>query len=262
MKTVVTFLLRSLEADEREMLLGDIAELKLHEGQAIMELLGFLSRRWMMPLRDWRVSVAAVGFLWFACMPLLRLFSPALTMPFRFWYTYQRYGAIYETGLSVNQDLCIWTGQIALLGLFSWASGYTLALFVRRNFRTVALVVIVALMAWWIWLWMSLGRFPFLLLTYGPVLLAPAILGAYRYRRHGPLRTLPIALLVLTTFGLIAIQSWMAGWFEQAMLVSGGDISWLHTTTWYERLRPWLLVSLPGTFLLIECWVRCRKETT
>ena len=227
-----------------------------------MELLGFLSRRWMMSLRDWRVWIAAVGFLWLAWIPLLRLFLPALAMPVRFWSTYQRYGAIYETGLSVNQDLCIWTGQTALLVLFSWASGYTLALFVRRNFRTAAGVFIVALVAWWIWLWMSLGRFPFLLLAYGSVLLAPAILGVYRYQRHGPLRTLPIAMVVLATFGLIALQSWMAGWFEQAILFSGGDISWLHTTTLYGRLRPWLVVGIPGTFLLVECWVRHRKETT
>lgn len=258
-RMICHLLIHFLAEGERELLLGDIEELRLRDGQAMRELLGFLLRRWLVPFCDWRVWAGAIGFIWLAWMPMLRDFFFVFYGPSRLYTTYKKYDALYESGLSFQQDLYIWCSQLALLLLFCWSSGYALALISRRNLVVATGLVVAAVFGSWTWLSFSFGRIAIIAGIQTAVLLTPAWAGALRYLRRGPMRPASIVVLVCATFSLIGLQAWMSGWFQEAMLVSDGDISWLHTTAWYQRIQPWLVVSCPVIFLVVERWIGVRK---
>lgn len=253
-------LLRLLSEQEAEILEGDIAELGLSRRQAFFEIAGVLIRRWMQLLRDWKAWLIAAAFLVLICRPLFHQFLPLLDAPVRFWATYLRHGALYETGLSFQQDVCIWIGQLLLLIAFSWTGGYILAGVGRKHFHGTVLLIGVAFVAVWLWLALRFGRIPILLTCYSVPLLLPVLMGARWRLRHGNARMLTATGLAIFTFSLIALQAWMDGWFQEAMLASGGDISWLHVTSWYQRLQPWLIVSLPAFWIAVEACVKARRS--
>ncbi len=120
---------RMLPPDDRDAVLGDLAELGASGFQSLRELLGLIARK------QWRPGLALAGL---ACQAygLLLIFVRGPAIYFNIWW---RYGVRYEDGLSPARDFVFLACYcLALISCF-WTSGVALACFSRPKIRVPSL---------------------------------------------------------------------------------------------------------------------------
>lgn len=213
--SLVMAVARLLEREEREAVLGDLAESGASAGQALVDILGLIIRRQATPWKNWRPWLAAFGLVLPGSFLLL---GASVSVS----WTFQRLGGLQiltVTPLSPPGGFLLWLGQVLLLIALSWTGGFVAASVSRSTLRVSA--VLCALPCFFCLARFQIESLPrFCLLLF----LLPAILGA----SHG-LRTLrvkmdsAIAIAVATTV-LMAILS------ESGRSVAMWALLW---PTWY-----------------------------
>ena len=253
---------RTLDADERQAVRGDLAESGECIGRALRDVLGLIVRRQIGLWTGWQPWLAHSGIACLAGLPLSRIASRLNVDLGQQLMAYYTYGVHFGTLLTPQQDmawlLCL---AIALL-LWSWTCGFVLgSLSGRAVWLTWSVFYLMVLDS-------ALVRFilsgnlilrdpqPLRLLMAATLPLNPAtflfslsaLWGAFMgvRRRVLPLRAAYVLASAITIFTILV--TWMSGWYETAHEVwSSGP--W-HGVSWSMRLLPFVVVSWPITYLL------------
>ncbi|MBZ5576114.1 MAG: hypothetical protein LAP40_06095 [Acidobacteriia bacterium] len=130
-------LCRTLDRDERDAVLGDLAETGAAASRALPEVCGLVVRRHASYWRDWRPWLALVGFVlpvgWMLTGASQRLGSG---FEYQLWLARNSAfidQAILHTGASFGPGLLfLASGSMVLLG-WAWVSGYVLGALSRRT---------------------------------------------------------------------------------------------------------------------------------
>jgi len=120
---------RLLERDEREFVLGDLAEDRECVWHGLLEVLGLFFRRQALLWRDVRPWMAGFLLVWPASHLLIHV-SISVTS------TYERlvYHRIFlENPHTGNEGFLLWVCHILLLVAWSWATGYVVGSISRRT---------------------------------------------------------------------------------------------------------------------------------
>lgn len=117
---------RLLEREEREFVLGDLAEEKEGAWSGLCEVLGLFLRQQLLGWRDARPWIAGFLVAWPASA-LLTHVSISVTS------TYERLINHRFFPHTAHEGLLLWVCQILLLVTWSWASGYVVGSMSRRT---------------------------------------------------------------------------------------------------------------------------------
>jgi len=259
---LVDVLSRTLDADERQAVRGDLAESGESVVRAIWDVLDLIVRRQVGLWAGWQPWLALLGIACLAGVPLSRItfrLNVDLGQQLMAYYTY---GVHFGTLLTPQQDmawlLCL---AVALL-VWSWTCGFVLgSLSGRAVWLTWSVFYLMVLDS-------ALVRFilsgnmilrdpqPLRLLMTATLPLSPAtflfsvsaVWGAFLgvRRRVLPLRAVYLLASAITIFTILT--TWMSGWYETAHEEWSGG-AW-HGVAWPVRLLPFVLASWPVAYLL------------
>ncbi len=270
---IVEYVCRSLDAPEREAVLGDLTESGCSAPQALGNVLGLMIRRQCELWQNWQPWIALLAVAVVVAVPLSRMtsnFGGAVGLQIR---TYRHYGVRYETGLSFGQDLAYLTCLLSACFLWSWVSGFVLgSLSGRTIWLTGAAFYLVALNAfrgilllsgnvrffpWWPLSWIVLS----LLLPLNIPAILFSIAAIWGMRQGFMQRTVDLrrALALATvTAALTALLIWMSGWYQAVgQIYSAGG--W-HGPSWFARSLPFLLLAWPVCYLLATATRHTRTD--
>ena len=131
-------LLPDAGTDERDAVLGDLAESGVTGGKALRDLIGLVVRRQAGLWKDWRPWLALVGIVclvdWRLSLFSLRLGNNLAMQCLTCW----RFGTRFEDGLTVSQDIVAYACQCLALIFWSWTAGFVLGSLSRRTIRVSA----------------------------------------------------------------------------------------------------------------------------
>lgn len=210
---LLEFIARLLERDEREAVLGDLAETGESAWEASLQLAGLVLRRHAALWRDWRPWVAALG---------LSLPSSLLLMGFSLSLA-QRSERLAEAILSpgassANQGLALFAPRLIRLLGWSWTIGCVVGSLSRRTlWASVAACCAPCLFCLYRFPHQSMSRFSLMLFV------LPAIWGVRHGLRHtSPRRGTALAIAVAVT--VLMVPPWYAsgssGWDLHSWMVS------------------------------------------
>jgi hypothetical protein len=261
---LLSFLARALEAPERDVVLGDLAESGAGSGRAVLDLLGLIVRRQVGLWVSWRPWLALFGVCGLAGLSLSRIVF-RLNVDF-----YKRYAAHYGTALTDRQEVTFFLCMAGALLVWSWTCGFVLgSLSGRTVWLTWSVFYFVVLDSAWARFVLSgniILRNPLtreapldslqgtlrllmgatLPLTIAALLfLAPAVLGAFEGVRRRTLAVGHAYLMGAVNAAFAILTTWATGWYDPAHLPA----SW-PGVPWAARLLPYLLVSWPAVYLL------------
>lgn len=146
---------RFLEPDARDVVIGDLAELNLGWLRSVSELCGLIARQQARLWNDWQPWLALLGIVGLVG---IRLNSMALSLTGTLWRnlsTYLKYGARYESGLTVSEELVLWMSLAVAVMLWSWTAGFAFAALSRK---TAPVTGILLCFAWLCWNGLLVGR--------------------------------------------------------------------------------------------------------
>lgn len=126
MNPIVEWLAGRLPADERDAVLGDLAEAGTSHAGAIRELLGLIARRQYLSWQTWQPWIALFGITGLVGMVLSETLIGLTTGLYLQWRTYYRYGVHYSTGLTPGQDITYLVCMFLALCVWSWTAGFVL----------------------------------------------------------------------------------------------------------------------------------------
>jgi hypothetical protein len=208
----LNFVSRLLEADEREAVLGDLAEAGENGWQGALAVLGLVIRRQGEHWRSWRPWLAAFGWA-FPCSFLLMGFSLSVSQRY---LTFIKPTVLRATGLTVGPGFLLLVCNVLLLAGWSWTGGFVVGSLSRRTlWVSAALSFLPCLFCLERFRIVSLSRFCLLLF------LPPAIWGVFHGLRIGRIKfgaaiVLAVALTALTipTWGSRGpwIPNWALSW--------------------------------------------------
>ena len=124
---------RSLDAEEREAVFGDLDELGLTDRQAVKSVLGLVMRRQLRLWKEWGPWFALAAITLPVC-PLLATSSSELAVGI--WpsvWMKLHHGVYYDTGLSPVALMAGFCFRATALITWSWTSGFALGTFSRRT---------------------------------------------------------------------------------------------------------------------------------
>jgi peroxiredoxin len=175
---VVERLARSLKAEERDAVLGDLEEGGVTGWKAASQVCGLILRRQVLEWRHWQPWAALLGIVGAAGLSIGGL-TPSLTrdasLQSRTWWNY---GVRYRTGLTWEEDVAIFVCFAVAVTLWAWMAGFAL-----RRFSGKAT-------------WFTGGLLSVELLILGGLgLLIPAWFGMRRARTLGWPRLVSVACL-------------------------------------------------------------------
>ena len=235
----------SLEAGEREAVIGDIAESGANGAQALRDVLDLVVRRnWRVWLTLAALAGQAYGLLIFVAAPL---------RDFDIWW---KYGVRNEDGLSAGQDLIALTCHCASLICYAWSSGFALAFFCRRKIHVKASLLY---LIWLCWLFSltARSRLPLhsaaLLVTMEALLIVfPSLRGMRKGSGAQVIGFAQSGLLASATATTAALAIWTSTWSLNAIEVwSEGqirtEISWLT-----QVLLPFAILNWPVAYLAMS----------
>jgi hypothetical protein len=243
---------RMLEPDERDAMIGDLAELGVDDKQAVRDIVGFFVARQADLWKAWMPWLALVGLV----VPigvLLSQISLALseTLSMHLW-VYWHFGEHFGTGLTVIQETEALSCQALGVIAWSWVSGFVLgSLSGRTIYANGALFYSI-----WLFSAAVLPAFPFtfestpLPLTLEILLfLLPSLLGM----RHGlRLRILSVGhsvLLATAVAALTLFATWTDGWWQTALQIWSQG-TWHEAVAWQDRMLPFAVMSWPAAYPL------------
>jgi hypothetical protein len=257
----VDILSRMLETDERDAVLGDLAESGATGGQALRDVMGLVVRRQAALWKDWQPWLALTGLVGIAGVLLSEIafqFDAAIDLQVR---TYWRHGVHFGTGLSVGQDVVYLVCLFLALFSWSWASGFVLgSLSGRATWLTGTLFCLVVQNSFIVRLLLP-GSTAFRGATFSgivhlalsmsvpmvPFLLA-AIWGMNRGAQLRALRFQQAVLLAAIIVVLTSLVTWTTGWYE-TVREFWSEGAW-HAIPWPRRLLPLATVSWPVAYIL------------
>lgn len=260
----LSLLARTLEAPERDAVLGDLAESGAGFGRAMLDLSGLIVRRQVGLWVSWRPWLALFGVCGLAGLSLSQIVF-RLNVDF-----YKRYAAHYGTALTDRQEVAFFLCMASALLVWSWTCGFVLgSLSGRTVWLTWPVFYFVVLdSAWarfvlagniilrdplaseapldWIQGAMRLLMGATLPLSIAAVLfLFPALVGAFVGVRRRFLGVGHIYLMGAVNVAFAILTTWATGWYDPAHLPA----SW-PGVPWAVRLLPFLLVSWPAACML------------
>jgi hypothetical protein len=260
---LLSLLARALEAPDRDVVLGDLAESGAGLAPAMLDLLGLIARRQFGLWLSWRPWLALFGVCGLAGLSLSRIvFRLNVDL-------YKRYAAHYGTALTDRQEVAFFLCMTGALLVWSWTCGFALgSLSGRTVWLTWSVFYFVVLDSAWAQFVVAgniilrhspngapldalQGTLRLLMAATLPLTIAallflfPALLGAFVGVRW---RTLDLGLTYLfgaanAAFAFLA--TWATGWYDPAHLPAGWP-----GVPWAVRLLPFLLVSWPAAYLL------------
>ncbi len=237
-RSAMELLGRLLEPDERDAVLGDLAEGEVSPGRALFELSGLIIRRHSERWRDWRP--------WLAIVAIVVPVGAALSHVARWWadvdaiyaWTYVNYWTTAHLDSAGARTELIHHATLFLLhcltlAAWSWAAGAALGLIARRTLSALGPLFCLAVV------FATLGTTTtaranaanaaiFSTLTYGAwfpwtlrvlLVMAPAIL-AMRADLTGRSRRLTIATAVM----VVVLTACSAGQLEASLVYGRGDL--------------------------------------
>ena len=215
---------RLLDPREREVVLGDVAELGYVGGQAFTSMLGLVLRRQLQPLKQWRpwfvlvtMVIPIAALLASFCNELGGKLVPVLVM-------WSHHHVAYATGLKPSAEVFDLFLNVAALVLWSWTCAFAVRALARTTIYVPSIVfcVICLAMGWrlgpisivllWTTAW---GWLPVVIMCL--LVLAPA----YHGLRHGAAsskiggKRLVFLAVGIAVVGILAI--WTRGWDGLAM---------------------------------------------
>jgi hypothetical protein len=217
-------LLGSLDPAEREAVCGDFVELAVTDRQAVMSLIGLVTRRQLRLWRTWNpwfavfaIVIPVCPILEILCNQLGRGIWPSLTM----WL---RHGVVYETGVSPT---AFWAGvciRVMALSTWSWTSAFALGVFSRRTMWISGglfcglyfAIAGGALPHFYRIFWPTWWELP-LLMSFLFVFV-PAGCGTFQSKNSQSMRLPRVVLLALWTLIMGGLTLWTQRWGEAVML--------------------------------------------
>ncbi len=267
---LVDKLSQTLDANERNAVRGDFAELGLIGFHALRDLLGLIARRQGALWKDWRSWLAVIGI----AVPvglLLTLDSRQISDSLgRQLWTEWRYGVRYETGLTATGDSIVFICQSLALIASSWISGFVLGSLSRRTLWInaalfylswlvpVALVLAAALLTS-----QTIALFPrmiFNLLPSACLFVLPSAWGMLQGLRHGLLTLRPTILLATVVIMFDAPAIWTGGWYRDALITWSQETWHVPPYPWQARLLPLALMNWPLAYLVATAILQRRKS--
>jgi hypothetical protein len=223
-----------LEQDEREAVLGDLAEVEESTWKGLLEVFGLFFRRQLVLWKDLRTWVAGLG-LAFPCSYLLLHVSVSVICSYERLFQHKVFSHSAPTG---HEGLLIFFSHIFLLLTWSWTSGFVIGCVSRRTIWASAFLAACGCGYWGICvmeIWDDAG--PRILWF---LFLFPAIWGI----RHGlRIARLPLNFAFLLAFSMTGLSIY--AWNHQALWI----LNWaLLLPVWYlvfTALRPAQQISIP-----------------
>ena len=264
---------RLLDLKEREVALGDIAELGYVGGQACTNMLGLVLRRQMQPREQSRpwfrliiMIIPIASLLASFCNQLGCKLFPILVM-------WSRHHVAYATGLRLSAEAFGLSLDVAALLLWSWTFGFAVGALARRTVYvpTIVFCLICVALDWrlgptYIVLLWTTAWFWLLLVIMCLLVLAPAYHGLYHGAASSKIGRKSAVFLTagIAVAGILAM--WTRGWDSLVMenwSQGGGPLTVLQLVrngaTW-EAVSSHLLalsaLTLPAFYLLGEEIVR------
>jgi hypothetical protein len=213
---------RALDLGEREIVLGDLAELGMSDRQAFKGVLGLVLRRQLGHWKEWEpwfvfiAIVVPIGPLLATQSMGLNLF-PGIVMRIH-------YGVSYRTGVSSVADWAEICFRASALITWSWTSAFALGALSRKTIRSNGILFFLLcgvfavyrspypVRLFWTtpWAWTPIAS-NFL------IVLLPAYLGLRKSAKSPRTRTswmIPLAVWTVITGGL---AFWTKGWYDAAL---------------------------------------------
>lgn len=261
---LVDILSRVLDANEREAVCGDLAESGKSASAAMRDVLDLVLHRQMGLWREWQPWLALLGIACLAGVQLSGIVFRLNTDLGQQLMAYHIYGVHFGTLLTPQQDIAFLMCLAVAIMVWSWTCGFVLgSLSGRALWLTWCVFYFIVLDSRWVRFVLSgniILRDPqsLRLLMAVTLPLSPAtflfsvsaVWGAFLgfRRRVLPLRSAYVLVSAITI--LMILTTWMSGWYETAHeLWSSG--AW-PGVSWPMRLLPFVLVSSPVTYLLVE----------
>ncbi len=213
---------RLLDSREREIVLGDLAELGMSDLQAFKGVLGLVLRRQLGLWKEWEPWFVLVAIV-VPIGPLLATQSMGLNI-FPGLVMRLHYGVSYRTGVSSAADLAEICFRASALITWSWSSAFALGALSRKTIwaNGVLFLVLCAVFAvyssgypvralwliWWAW---------------GPVasnflvVLLPAYWGLRKSAKSSPTKPRWLPALAGWTVIIGGLAIWTQGWYDAAL---------------------------------------------
>jgi hypothetical protein len=179
MNTLVGLASQLLDPNDREPVLGDLAEAGKTGWQALRDLLGLVLRRQAALWKNWRPWLATFGIVLPATLFLMGLsLNVALTFQLYSWILSNRHVIdplmLHETGLELGHGIPVFLRQFFLLSAIAWTAGFLAGAISRRTVWVNALATLLPCL-------FCLARFRGYTVTRFSLLLflLPAIWGAF-----------------------------------------------------------------------------------
>jgi hypothetical protein len=259
----LSVLARALEPDERDVVLGDLAESGEGVGAATRHLLGLIVRRQFGLWLSWRPWLALLGVSCLAALSLSRIV-------FRLNVDLYKYAAGYATSLTARQEVAFLLLLAGAVIVWSWTCGFVLGSLSGRavwlTWSVFYFVVLDSAFARFVLASNIILRDPrthatpldsiqgtlrLLMVTTLPLSLAallflfPAVFGAFVGVRRRILAVHHAALIGSVNTALTILTTWSTGWYDPAHLPARWP-----AVPWSTRVLPFLLASLPAAYLL------------
>lgn len=286
-KWLINKIARTLEPELRDAVVGDVAELQMHDRRAVCELLGLVLRRQAPLWKTWRPWLALVGIVGPVGVLLSKISVDLVSDIGRQALVYWQYGVPYSSGLTETQELetlvCV---SLAII-CWSWVGGFVLGtlsgdtLYVNGTLfclvwfclcgplRTLLYLLLLLLNALHlVTLRVLVLRNPtfseFIFFAVLPLVLEallfwlPSLAGIRQARRGRKLGIQHTLLLTAAVATLTALVTWVGGW-QQIALEKWSERTWNPGgPSWQERVVPLLVVSWPVLYLLAMLRVKPR----
>lgn len=260
-----------LTPDERDAVLGDLAESQERPAQALISLSGLIIRQQAALWIDWRPWLALVGIVAIIGPRLLSMAWAVSTPVFIDLQIFWKYGSFYSSGLTPSEEIITFLSQVLGLVFWSWTSGFVMGALARRTIWISGTIILAIwsyplTLKWMLWLilhrgdkhgapdlsvaivmMMSEAALQFLFF------LVPSAFGV----REG-LRKLALsipqacgltALMILMT----ALSVWTGGW-SSAAVTRWATGAWNPSIGWQSRLLPLVVLSWPIGYLFVTAF--------
>lgn len=218
-------LARLLDPQEREVALGDVAELGFAGRRAFAGMLGLVVRRQLQSWKDprpWFVLLALV----FPMAILLAYFLNRLGMQlFPVVMMWSHHHVAYSTGVTPVAEVCGWFLEVAAIMLGSWSLGFAVAKISRATRHVAGLLFCILLIVG-----MGMPLAPFSLIVFCctgwgliPVIIAvlicgtPASCGLSRGASGSTIQVQGLIFLAIGTGIVGVLTAWVQGWYAAAM---------------------------------------------
>lgn len=210
---------RRLCVEEREAVLGDFLDAGTSGPRALLELAGLVARRELALWAGWRPWLALVAVVCPLVLMMCLFFVPLMN-------SYQLYAWIIgnyphfdrtmleQTGLTPERGIVLMLRKAALLGLWSWTSGFVMGKLAGRSVWVHA--VALSVLTWGLLLWLAQGMSlptPAEMLVIGAgFVAAPLAFGTLRGMRKDPVGLPTAVFSAIALLALVVVSAGQGAW--------------------------------------------------